>query len=59
MFGKNCHLKTLLVLTGVVSLEQLHEYENQQEHMLIPDFYMDKVSDILILMEECNMKARN
>jgi len=50
-FGKNCGLKTLLVLTGVTSLKQLNDYESNQEHNLIPDFYTEKLGDILTLLD--------
>lgn len=52
-FGKNCQLKTLLVLSGVTSLKQLEQYEKDQNNILIPDFYTTSLGDILDLLEQC------
>jgi len=50
MFGKSCKLKTLLVLTGVTTLEHLQSYiEEPDKQDLVPDFYTDSVDDILLL----------
>jgi ribonucleotide monophosphatase NagD (HAD superfamily) len=51
-FGKNCQLTTLLVLTGVTSLKQLEQYKNNEQHLLIPDFYTDSLGDLLDLLEQ-------
>ncbi|KMZ69714.1 hypothetical protein ZOSMA_208G00050 [Zostera marina] len=45
LFGQNGGCKTLLVLSGVTSLETL-ESPNNKIH---PDFYTDKLSDLLSL----------
>ena len=51
-FGKNCGLQTLLVLTGVTSLEQLQLYQKDPGSVhLVPDYYTDSIGDILNLLE--------
>lgn len=45
-FGRNCNLKTLLVLTGVTSLTKLHEQEKLGDEKLIPHYYADSLGDI-------------
>lgn len=45
LFGQNGGCKTLLVLSGVTSLEKLQSPENSIQ----PDFYTNKVSDLLTL----------
>ena len=50
MLGKNCGLQTLLVGSGVHSLEQTRAWEvseDQEERRMVADFYADKLGDLL------------
>ena len=50
LFGKSCQLQTLLVLTGVTTLQQLETYiQDPNSKDLVPDYYTDSVEDILLL----------
>ncbi len=58
-FGKNCGLWTLLVLTGVTTMEEVNKWkasDNIDDKNLIPDFYLNGVQDLLSLIENhtCN-----
>lgn len=50
-FGNSCGIKTLLVLSGVTSLEQLKEYEAKQQCNLIPQYFTNQLGDILMFLE--------
>jgi len=50
LLGKNCGLQTLLVGSGVHSLEQTRAWEvseDQEERRMVADFYADKLGDLL------------
>jgi len=51
-FGRNCNLQTLLVLTGVTTLTQLHQQEEFGDKNLIPHYYTDSLGDILQLLNK-------
>jgi len=48
LFGKKCGLKTLLVLSGVTTLAQMHAWEESkmEDHLYVPDYYAKDVSDV-------------
>ncbi|XP_054710774.1 glycerol-3-phosphate phosphatase-like [Uloborus diversus] len=49
MFGTKHGIKTLLVLTGINSLEDVHEYEKgsqETDQLLIPDYYLTCLGDL-------------
>jgi len=53
-FGKKCGLWTLLVLTGVTSLQEVDKWkrsDNREDKNFVPDFYLDGVGDLLSLIE--------
>jgi len=50
LLGKNCGLQTLLVGSGVHSLEETRAWEaseKEEERKLVADFYLDKLGDLL------------
>jgi len=50
LLGKNCGLQTLMVGSGVHSLEKVKEWEvsqNDEEKRLVPDKFIDKLGDLL------------
>jgi len=50
LLGKNCGLQTLLVGSGVHSLEETRTWEaseKEEERKLVADFYLDKLGDLL------------
>eukprot|EP00088_Acartia_fossae_P071139 TRINITY_DN9705_c0_g1_i1.p1 TRINITY_DN9705_c0_g1~~TRINITY_DN9705_c0_g1_i1.p1 ORF type:complete len:341 (+),score=80.82 TRINITY_DN9705_c0_g1_i1:31-1053(+) len=50
LLGKNCGLQTLMVGTGVHSLEKVQEWEvssDESEKRLVPDKYIDRLGDLL------------
>lgn len=55
LFGKNCNLKTMLVLTGVTKMEDLEEYASsldEEKHNLLPDYYLPSLDDIINLLKD-------
>ena len=55
MLGKNCGLKTLMVGTGVDSIEEAIRWKksldcSQEEKNRVPDFTVAKLGDLLSLM---------
>ena len=52
LFGKNCGLQTLMVGTGVNSLDDIRRWEqsdNDEEQKMAADFYVDRLGDLLKL----------
>jgi len=50
LLGKNCGLQTLLVGSGVHSLEETRTWEaseDEEERRMVADFYADKLGDLL------------
>lgn len=44
--GKNCGLRTLLVGSGVHSLEDVRQWEREGRNELVPDFYIDSLGGL-------------
>lgn len=44
--GKNSGLRTLLVGTGVHSLEDVRQWEQEESDDLVPDYYIDSLGDL-------------
>merc|ERR1712111_118101 len=50
LLGKNCGLQTLLVGSGVHSLEETRRWEaseKEETRRMVADFYLDKLGDLL------------
>lgn len=51
-----CGFQTLLVGTGVHSLDDIREWETKPESAnLVPDFYSDKLGDIATLLAKAGV----
>ena len=51
LLGKNCGLMTLMVGTGVGTLTEVRKWEceeDEQSKRLVPDFYANKLEELLI-----------
>ena len=49
LFGSNCGLKTLLVLTGISSLAEARRYQasnSVHDQKLVPDFYLPSIKEL-------------
>ena len=50
LLGKNCGLKTLMVGTGVGTLQEVRNWEtdsSDKTQALVPNFFADKLKDLL------------
>ena len=55
LFGKNCGLHTLVVLSGVTSMEHLEEWaasSDEEKHKLLADYVLPEIGDLLSLINE-------
>ncbi|NXE42121.1 PGP phosphatase, partial [Ptilorrhoa leucosticta] len=54
LMGNNCHVTTLLTLTGVTTLDEVQglEYSGPLRNHLIPDFYVDSIADLFQVLGE-------
>lgn len=54
LFGYNCGFQTLLVGTGVNSMDDVREWQRskvEEDKQLIPDIYLPSLGDLLPLLE--------
>lgn len=55
LMGNNCHLTTLLTLTGVTTLDEVRGHQDSdcpERNRLVPDYYVDSIADLLQVLEE-------
>ncbi|PSN53350.1 hypothetical protein C0J52_04095 [Blattella germanica] len=55
LFGANCGMKTLLVLTGITTIEEVFAWEKsskEEEQILVPNYYIDRLGDLTYLLSQ-------
>ncbi|XP_041893409.1 glycerol-3-phosphate phosphatase [Corvus kubaryi] len=55
LMGNDCHLTTLLTLTGVTTLDEVRGHQDSDcpaRHRLVPDYYVDSIADLLQVLGE-------
>ncbi|XP_014256456.1 glycerol-3-phosphate phosphatase-like isoform X1 [Cimex lectularius] len=53
-FGKKTGMQTLLVLTGVQTMEHVLQFEKNKELDLVPDYYTSTIADLLEVLHMSN-----
>ena len=54
-FGRNCGLKTLLVLTGISTLEEARRFQASnsfEDQKKVPDFYLPSIKQLGELIDK-------
>lgn len=54
MLGTKHGIRTILVLTGINSLEDVHEFEkstDENDKLLVPDYYLQCLGDLRNLIK--------
>ena len=60
LFGNNCGLKTVLMLTGISSLEDVKNYQSSSDpsyRKSIPDFYMPSIKELKLPLTSVSSAA--
>lgn len=55
LMGNDCHLTTLLTLTGVTTLDEVRGHQDSDcpaRKRLVPDYYVDSIADLLQVLGE-------
>lgn len=55
LMGNDCHLTTLLTLTGVTTLDEVRGHQDSDcpaRRRLVPDYYVDSIADLLQVLGE-------
>ncbi|KAG7174971.1 glycerol-3-phosphate phosphatase-like [Homarus americanus] len=59
VFGKNCGLHTMMVLSGITQMKELEEYaanQDEEKHKRLPDYYLPQLEDLIPLLNDENCK---
>nr|XP_053648065.1 glycerol-3-phosphate phosphatase-like [Cherax quadricarinatus] len=59
LFGKNCGLHTLVVLSGVTTMKDLEDWADsadEEKHKLLADYYLPELGDLVSLLNNRNIQ---